>query len=81
MGQAIGQSPSSKVLFMDPQSIPGAIQSLLTMSDQKTTEALTIQPQPFGASTNIPPALRNFPEIVKPFKPPSDKEKTDPTNN
>ncbi len=78
MGQAIGQSPSSKVLFMDPQSIPGAIQSLLAMSDGKIAEA--IAKQPFGASSNIPPLLRNLPE-VKPFDPPSDKEKANPTNN
>ena len=78
MGQAIGQSPSSKVLFMDPQSIPGAIQSLLAMTDTKMAEA--IGKQPFGASTNIPPALRNLPEI-KPFKPPSDAEKVDPSSN
>lgn len=38
MGQAIGQSGSSKVLFMDPQSIPGAIQSLLAMTDHKMPE-------------------------------------------
>ncbi|PZO42151.1 MAG: paraslipin [Pseudanabaena frigida] len=78
MGQAIGQSPSSKVLFMDPHSIPGAIQSLLAMTDGKITEA--IAKQPFGASSNIPPSLRNLPEI-KPFKPPSDNEKADPNNN
>lgn len=66
MGQAIGQSSSSKVLFMDPQSIPGAIQSLLSMTDGKITE--TIVKQPFGASSNIPPSLQNLPEI-KPFTP------------
>ena len=80
MGQAIGQSPSSKVLFMDPKSIPGTIQSLLAMTDNKITESIAMQPQPFGASSNIPSSLRNLPEI-KPFTPASDKKKTDPSNN
>jgi regulator of protease activity HflC (stomatin/prohibitin superfamily) len=82
MGQAIGQSPSSKVLFMDPQSIPGAIQSLLAMTDSKITEKMTeaIAKQPFGASTNIPPTLRNLPEL-KPFPTPSDSEKGNPSSN
>lgn len=78
MGQAIGESSSSKVLFMDPQSIPGAIQSLLAMTDTKMTEA--IAKQPFGASSNIPSTLRNLPEI-KPFNPPSDREKGSPSSN
>lgn len=69
MGQAIGESPSSKVLFMDPQSIPGAIQSLLAMTDSKIVEA--IAKKPFGESSNIPASLRNLPQI-KPFAPPSD---------
>ena len=80
MGQAIGQSPSSKVLFMDPKSIPGTIQSLLAMTDNKITESIAMQPQPFGASSNIPSSLRNLPEII-PFKQASDKKKTDPSNN
>ena len=80
MGQAIGQSPSSKVLFMDPKSIPGTIQSLLGMTDNKIAESIATQSQPFGASTNIPSSLLNLPEI-KPFKKASDKEKTDPINN
>ncbi|MEY3303238.1 MAG: SPFH domain-containing protein [Pseudanabaena sp.] len=82
MGQAIGESPSSKVLFMDPDSIPAALQSLLAMSDrylpQKTTEA--IAKKPFGESTNISPTLRNLPEI-KPFNSPRDSEKGDPSTN
>ncbi|BBC26056.1 SPFH domain-containing protein [Pseudanabaena sp. ABRG5-3] len=77
MGQAIGQSPSSKVLFMDPQSLPGAIQSLLAMTDNKIAEA--IAKKPFGESSNIPPALRNLPE-VKPFRTPTSKEKAEPTH-
>lgn len=76
MGQAIGESPSSKVLFMDPDSIPAALQSLLAMSNrnlpEKTTEA--IAKKPFGESTNISPTLRNLPEI-KPINPPRDSEK------
>jgi regulator of protease activity HflC (stomatin/prohibitin superfamily) len=72
MGQAIGESPSSKVLFMDPKSVPGAIQSLLAMTDSKITEA--IAKHPYGAASNISPSLRNLPEI-KPFEPPSDSQK------
>jgi len=82
MGQAIGESPSSKVLFMDPDSIPAALQSLLAMSNrnlpEKTTEA--IAKKPFGESTNISPTLRNLPEI-KPFNSPRDSEKGDPSTN
>ncbi|MBD2318734.1 SPFH domain-containing protein [Phormidium tenue] len=82
MGQAIGESPSSKVLFMDPDSIPAALQSLLAMSNrnlpEKTTEA--IAKKPFGESTNISPTLRNLPEI-KPFNAPRDSEKGDPSTN
>lgn len=82
MGQAIGESPSSKVLFMDPDSIPAALQSLLAMSNrnlpEKTTEA--IAKKPFGESTNISPTLRNLPEI-KPFNAPRDGEKGDPSTN
>jgi regulator of protease activity HflC (stomatin/prohibitin superfamily) len=82
MGQAIGESPSSKVLFMDPDSIPAALQSLLAMSNrnlpEKTTEV--IAKKPFGESTNISPTLRNLPEI-KPFNSPRDSEKGDPSTN
>ena len=74
MGQAIGQSSSSKVLFMDPQSIPGAIQSLLAMSDQKVVEA--IAKKPFGEISNIPPSSRNLPDI-KTAKPAIVPDKTD----
>ncbi len=87
MGQAIGQSASSKVLFMDPQSIPGAIQSLLAMNDSKLGEKMgekmgekaTESKQPFGASGNISPLLRNLPEI-KNAKPPATEPKGDPLN-
>ena len=61
MGQAIGESPSSKVLFMDPESIPGAIQSLLAMSDPKISAA--IAKQPFGASGNMQPPFLKVPQI------------------
>jgi regulator of protease activity HflC (stomatin/prohibitin superfamily) len=86
MGQAIGESPSSKVLFMDPDSIPAAIQALLAMNDIKITETMTekiteaIAKQPYGASGNIPPTLRNLPEL-KQFPPPSDSEKDPPSSN
>lgn len=33
MGATIGKSDSSKVLFMDPNSIPATLQSMLTMVD------------------------------------------------
>jgi regulator of protease activity HflC (stomatin/prohibitin superfamily) len=83
MGQAIGQSASSKVLFMDPQSIPGAIQSLLAMNDSKLGEKMgekaTESKQPFGASGNISPSLRNLPEI-KNAKPPEIEPKGDQLN-
>jgi len=77
MGQAIGQSASSKVLFMDPQSIPGAIQSLLAMSDHKVVEA--IAKKPFGEISNIPASSRNIPDI-KTAKPPILPDKTEPPN-
>lgn len=35
MGTAIGKSDSSKVLFMDPHSIPATLQSMLSLVDQK----------------------------------------------
>ena len=79
MGQAIGQSPSSKVLFMDPQSIPGAIQSLLAMTDSKMTEKMNDPiAKPYGESGNIHPSLLNLPTL-KTGKPPSDK--IDPNSN
>ena len=82
MGQAIGESPSSKVLFMDPDSIPAALQSLLAMSDRKLPEKMTevIAKKPFGESTNISPTLRNLPEL-KPLNPSLDSEKGEPSNN
>ncbi|MEA5487975.1 MULTISPECIES: SPFH domain-containing protein [Pseudanabaena] len=82
MGQAIGESPSSKVLFMDPDSIPAALQSLLAMSDRKIPEKMTevIAKKPFGESTNISPTLRNLPEL-KPLNPSLDSEKGEPSNN
>jgi len=82
MGQAIGESPSSKVLFMDPDSIPAALQSLLAMTDRKLPEKINeqISKKPFGESTNISPTLRNLPEI-KPFNPPLDSENGDPSSN
>jgi regulator of protease activity HflC (stomatin/prohibitin superfamily) len=86
MGQAIGESPSSKVLFMDPDSIPAAIQALLAMNDIKITESMTekiteaIAKQPYGASGNISPNLLNLSEI-KPFPPPSDSETGSPRSN
>ncbi len=34
MGLRIGNSPSSKVVFMDPNSVPGALQGMMSMIDQ-----------------------------------------------
>jgi regulator of protease activity HflC (stomatin/prohibitin superfamily) len=52
MGKTIGQSPSSKVMFMDPKSVPGMVQSLLAMA-----EKIDPQPpdpkQPFGATGSV----------------------------
>ncbi|MBD2150762.1 SPFH/Band 7/PHB domain protein [Pseudanabaena sp. FACHB-1277] len=78
MGQAIGQSPSSKVLFMDPKSIPAAIQSLLSMSDSFNGSNSNFT-QPFGAAGNMPPIFNNFPEIQS--KPPNSIDNTDPSKN
>ncbi len=78
MGQAIGQSASSKVLFMDPQSIPGAIQSLLAMNDSKLGEKATEPKQPFGATGNISPLLRNLPDIKTAKPPATEPKKLDP---
>jgi regulator of protease activity HflC (stomatin/prohibitin superfamily) len=33
MGQKVGNSPSSKVIFMDPNSIPGTLQGMMSMLD------------------------------------------------
>jgi regulator of protease activity HflC (stomatin/prohibitin superfamily) len=83
MGQAIGESPSSKVLFMDPESIPAAIQALLAMNDSNMPEKIAeaIAKQPYGASSNISPTLRNLPELIKPFAPPLDSEKGTSSSN
>ncbi|QKD80982.1 SPFH/Band 7/PHB domain protein [Thermoleptolyngbya sichuanensis A183] len=35
MGNTIGKSDSSKVMFMDPKSIPAALQGMLSMVDEK----------------------------------------------
>ncbi len=81
-GQAIGQSPSSKVLFMDPQSLPGAIQSLLAMGDSKIADAanainhVAIAKKPYGEVSNIPVSSRNLLDI-KTAKPPILPDKTD----
>ncbi|MFN5301562.1 MAG: hypothetical protein ACK5C9_02750, partial [Pseudanabaena sp.] len=69
-----------------PDSIPAAIQALLAMNDIKITETMTekiteaIAKQPYGASGNISPTLRNLPEL-KPFPPPSDSEQGTTSNN
>lgn len=35
MGAAIGKSDSSKVMFMDPKSVPAALQGMMSMVDEK----------------------------------------------
>jgi regulator of protease activity HflC (stomatin/prohibitin superfamily) len=52
MGKTIGQSPSSKVMFMDPKSVPGMVQSLLAMAE-KIENPSPNPKQPFGASGNV----------------------------
>lgn len=37
MGAAIGKSDSSKVMFMDPKSLPAALQGMLSMVDEQKT--------------------------------------------
>lgn len=37
MGFKVGNSPSSKVVFMDPNSVPGTLQGMMSMIDQKAT--------------------------------------------
>lgn len=37
MGQTIGTSPSSKVMFMDPASIPASIQSMMSIVDPRNS--------------------------------------------
>ncbi|MEE3720018.1 SPFH domain-containing protein [Tumidithrix elongata RA019] len=51
MGKAIGQSPSSKVMFMDPKTVPGMVQSLLAMVDKIGSPP--DGKQPFGASGSV----------------------------
>lgn len=58
MGKNIGTSPSAKVLFMDPSTVPGMIQSLLNMT--QSTAAEMDAKQPFGASSNLPPLANAF---------------------
>ncbi|AFY71697.1 band 7 protein [Thalassoporum mexicanum PCC 7367] len=54
MGKKIGESPSAKVLFMDPNSIPGTIQAMLSMAGQPASNnVLEPSVQPFGAIGNL----------------------------
>jgi regulator of protease activity HflC (stomatin/prohibitin superfamily) len=53
MGKKIGESPSAKVLFMDPNSIPGTIQAMLSMVGQPTNPAFEPPIQPYGAFSNL----------------------------
>lgn len=40
MGLAVGQSPSAKVVFMDPQSVPGTLQGMMSMLDESSLQNL-----------------------------------------
>jgi len=56
MGKTIGESPSSKVLFMDPNSVPGMVQSLLSMAGQNTPDSNPSQQPnqlPYSASGKV----------------------------
>ncbi|MEN9220630.1 MAG: SPFH domain-containing protein, partial [Thermostichales cyanobacterium GMQP_bins_62] len=45
MGGKVGTSPNAKVIFMDPNSIPGAVQGMLSMIPNQPT---TVPDQPFS---------------------------------
>jgi regulator of protease activity HflC (stomatin/prohibitin superfamily) len=51
MGKTIGESPSAKVMFMDPNSVPGMVQALLSMSGQPNL--IEADKQPYSASGNV----------------------------
>jgi regulator of protease activity HflC (stomatin/prohibitin superfamily) len=53
MGKKIGESPSAKVLFMDPNSIPGTIQAMLSMVGQPANPMFESPVQPYGAIGNM----------------------------
>ncbi|MDX2272745.1 MAG: SPFH domain-containing protein [Cyanobacteriota bacterium] len=69
MGQKVGNSPSSKVIFMDPQSIPGTLQSMLSMLDPQPTQSVTppantLAAPPFASPTYLADPLNSeFPEV------------------
>jgi len=50
MGSKVGTSPNAKVVFMDPNSIPGAVQGMLSMVPDSKTEGSTPWKMPY----NIP---------------------------
>jgi regulator of protease activity HflC (stomatin/prohibitin superfamily) len=66
MGLKVGNSPSSKVIFMDPNSIPGTLQGLLSMVDVSKvgegSSSRTLPPQKFPLRTPTSfPAEADFP--------------------
>lgn len=51
MGLTVGRSPSAKVVFMDPNAVPGALQGMLSMLDTQSPKSQTVPPlppSPFG---------------------------------
>ncbi len=50
MGSKVGTSPNAKVVFMDPNSIPGAVQGMLSMVPDSKSEGSTPWKMPY----NIP---------------------------
>ncbi len=66
MGKTVGQSPSAKVLFMDPKSLPGTLQALLSMVELSGSGAIEANPKhPYSAAGNLRP-------LEVPLKPPID---------
>jgi len=65
MGLKVGSSPSSKVIFMDPNSIPATLQGLLSMVDVAKGEQgsrASGASQKLGSSTAFPTEV-NFPQL------------------
>jgi regulator of protease activity HflC (stomatin/prohibitin superfamily) len=68
MGLKVGNSPSSKVVFMDPNSIPGALQGMLSMMDPSgSTGSGGLQPRQVYSYMSPPAELTelDFPRLEK----------------
>ncbi len=57
MGLKVGNSPSSKVIFMDPQSLPGMVQGMMSMLDSPTSKAELGKSQKLTGKTYNPQKL------------------------